>query len=316
MLHLVKIIILALITCASSVKAELTESQICLQEQVLTADKDSSIEELEKQCSEKAEPSLVDQRLALEKREQDNPFSLTAYRRNYILPLSYNTKPNNEPWQQLYPDAEMMNAEVKFQLSFKALFAKGILGADLWGAYTQKSWWQLYNSDSSAMFRETNYEPEIFLHWDPKWQVGPLENHSWEFGFNHQSNGRSQLLSRSWNRLYVRTSLEYGNLVVVPKLWHRLEEDADNDDNPDITDYLGYGDITLAYKWRQQVFSAKFGNTLNTKGNGYTQLEWTLPLGKKFKFYTQYYNGYGESLIDYNVHTNRFSVGFLMNDWL
>lgn len=55
--------------------------------------------------------------------------------------------------------------EVKFQLSLAFPLWRGILGPNsvLGASYTQKSWWQLSNSKESSPFRETNYEPQLFL---------------------------------------------------------------------------------------------------------------------------------------------------------
>ena len=54
---------------------------------------------------------------------------------------------------------------MKFQLSLAFPLWRGILGDNslLGASYTQKSWWQLSNSKESAPFRETNYEPQLFL---------------------------------------------------------------------------------------------------------------------------------------------------------
>lgn len=58
-------------------------------------------------------------------------------------------------------------------------------------------------------------------------------------GFSHQSNGKSGLLSRSWNRVYVDFLFERDNWYFSLKPWWRVPEDNDNDDNPDIDEFLG-----------------------------------------------------------------------------
>lgn len=262
------------------------------------------------------EKSPLTKRLIAEQESIDNPFELSAYRRNYFLLASYNDTPNTEIWDQDYPGQPINNTEAKFQLSFKALLARGVLGGDVWAAYTQQSWWQLY-AQESAPFRETNYEPEIMLRWDTHMTGLGYTVRAITFGFNHESNGRSGDFSRSWNRLMSSAVIDKGNLVIVPRLWWRIPEDEAQDDNHDIDDYLGVADLAMAYKWDEQLFTATFKGAQQRNLNHYgVQLDWTFPLGGRFKGYVQYYNGYGESLIDYNHRSHRLGFGILLNDWL
>ncbi len=62
-------------------------------------------------------------------------------------------------------------------------------------------------------------------------------------GFNHQSNGQTEPLSRSWNRVVTNLGFEKDNVTLLLKGWYRIPENAEDDDNPDIEDYLGYGEI-------------------------------------------------------------------------
>lgn len=265
--------------------------------------------------NENAEQAL-DDRLAMELATESNPFGITVHRPNYILPLSYNSHVNEEPWTALDPDAQVDELEVKFQISLKSRISEDVLGGQLWGAYTQRSWWQLYNSEESAPFRETNYEPEIYMRWNTNNKFLGMNNRLWRFGFTHQSNGRGQNLSRSWNRLIVGSELDRGDWLVSGQAWWRIPEDEEDDDNPDILKYMGYGSITTLYKRQSQLFGMTLRNNLRSDNKGAVQLDWTFPLGPRFKGYVQYFNGYGESLIDYDVSTNRLGVGVLLNDWL
>ncbi|SUG22248.1 detergent-resistant phospholipase A [Salmonella enterica subsp. arizonae] len=96
--------------------------------------------------------------------EHDNPFTLYPYDTNYLIYT--NTSDLNKEAIRTYNWSENARKdEVKFQLSLAFPLWRGILGPDsvLGASYTQKSWWQLSNSKESSPFRETNYEPQLFL---------------------------------------------------------------------------------------------------------------------------------------------------------
>jgi phospholipase A1 len=314
-----------------------SEMNNCLLEQLGTVSGTTMVSELRNYCTEQAKKTTVNEsetadkkgdhnaeeaqslRIASEKISEHNPYMLTAYKPNYLLFASYNDTKNDAIWRSIYPDADMDNVESKFQISFKVRIAENIDflgGADIWGAYTQKSWWQVYNGDQSAPFRETNYEPEVFLRWDINNKILGFKNHFLSFGLNHQSNGRGELLSRSWNRIMVSSSLEKGNLLLVGSAFYRIPEDSEDDDNPDINEYLGYGDLKAIYKINTNTVAMTLTNNLRSDNKGAVQLDWTFPITERFKGYVQYYNGYGESLIDYDETTNRIGVGILLNDWM
>ena len=257
-----------------------------------------------------------DKRLDYQSDEERSQFDVTLHRPNYFLPLTYNSNPNEKTYEQANKDIPN-NYEAKFQLSFKMLLWEDIFddNGDLYGAYTQLSLWQIYNE--SSPFRETNYEPELFLRFDTDFNVIGLENKFFILGINHQSNGQGGEFSRSWNRLYVEFIAIEGTFLTSLKAWYRIPESEEDDDNPDIHHYLGYGQLSGAYKWRKNVFSFAFRNNLNFDENrGSIEIGWSYPLTNNLRAYIQYYNGYGESLIDYDNYTNRIGCGIMINDWI
>ena len=198
------------------------------------------------------------------------PDSRQAYVRlhqpNYLLLGRYTTDVNTEPYEPLfdafYEDDDLENAEAKFQLSFKGRLATtDDRRWGLWFAYTQQSQWQLYSPDISRPFRETNYMPEIFGSFRPGVDIGGWQWNLLNFGYTHQSNGRSDPISRSWDRLFVEAGIERDNFVLLARAWTRITPSDYEDDNPDIVDYYGHGEITGIYKWRDNSF------TLMGRGN-------------------------------------------------
>lgn len=239
---------------------------------------------------------------------------ITSYKPNYILPVTYNDRVNLGPYDDGDTDVRPDNFEVKFQLSVQLPLWKNIMeqDIDLYFAYTQLSFFQAYNSEYSAPFRDTSYEPELGLHWRPDLSLAGWQIKSARLALNHQSNGQSEPLSRSWNRLVGEVQTSYGNLGLGLRLWHRFPEQDDEDDNPDITDYMGYGELRANYKLDRHRFGLMLRNPLKHAG---VQLDWSYQLSDSVSLYMQYFNGYGESLIDYDYSVNRVGLGFRLNQW-
>ncbi|NHQ86192.1 phospholipase A [Iodobacter sp. HSC-16F04] len=256
--------------------------------------------------------------------QKKGTFALRTYRTNYFLPISYSDNRNQHPsssastGQQipLAPGVDAVNdAEAKFQLSFKVKALENIFSdrADFWLAYTQKSYWQVYNSDYSAPFRETNYEPEGILSVRTDLDLGIMKWRFLNLGLAHQSNGRSNPLSRSWNRAYADFGFEKDNFSLEVRPWYRFKEKEETDDNPDLLDFMGYGDITARYRFASgQELSALMRQNFRS-GKGAVQLDWTYPLTGNLKAYLQVFSGYGDNLLDYNRRQNVLGVGIAIS---
>ncbi len=261
--------------------------------------------------------------------DQNDPRGLLGVREHnpmYLMPVWYNSSPNYAPTSPTRGITEQerfgqqKRAETKLQVSFKSKIAEDLFKtrADLWFGYTQKSDWQIYNQGrKSAPFRNTDYEPEIFLTQPVKADLpfgGRLRMLG--AGFVHQSNGQSRPESRSWNRIYAVAGMEWGKLTVIPRVWVRaFDRGGDKNDNSDIADYMGYGDVKLQYRLndRQNVYSVLRYNPKT--GYGAIEAAYTFPIKGKLKGVVRGFHGYGESLIDYNHKQNGIGFGLMFNDW-
>lgn len=280
----------------------------------------AQMEEQEKN-SPQPEP-VVERRMQVDDGNVLKPFTLMAHKANYALFGTYN---NNGYRAELYrkqfsdDSIELDNTEAQFQLSVKFPLAVGLFKGttDIYAAYTNYSLWQVYNEGFSRPFRETNHEPEIWLQVLSGLEIFGFENTVNLFGAVHQSNGQGGVLSRSWNRLYANFIFERGNFVLSLKPWYRIQEKFEEDDNPDITDYLGHYEIGAAYKLGGHTFSVMSRNNLESGfKRGAVELSWSFPLFdyKYIKGYVNYFVGYGESLIDYDNYANRIGIGVCMTD--
>ncbi len=272
-----------------------------------------------------AQKSLLDERWELEPNSKRGAFRITPYKPVYFLPYFYTNNVNRQPSSpapgHTAPVAEDIDGtEAKLQFGFKTKLWENVFGgnfSDLWFGYTQSSRWQVYNRALSRPFRETNYEPEALMVFRTDYDFLGWNGRMFSVGLNHQSNGRSLPLSRSWNRVVVPIGLERGNWAVTVRPWMRILESFSRDDNPDIADYMGRGDIVLTYNAGGHEVSAMARHSLRdgTRSHGAVQLEWAFPIKRQLKGYVQWFSGYGESLIDYNHRGSYIGVGVSLLEW-
>ena len=263
---------------------------------------------------------------------QGNPDSdglrhLEPYRKNYLL-IHYTSNINKAPSSPApnhavttpYP---YQKQEAKYQFSAKSEIGNyrdldffGFKNFRLWGAFTQQSYWQAFNVGDSSPFRESNYEPELIG------TFGTGNAQGWKllnFAFSHQSNGRSDPESRSWNRLYLQGGWEWNDFYVMGRGWWRIPENPAKDDNPDLTHYVGHGELDI--HWlpdRDDEISMLLRSNLDPHGQkGFMQIDWASPfkIGHSSQLKLQFTTGYGDSLIDYNHWQTTFGIGIVFREW-
>lgn len=183
--------------------------------------------------------------------------------------------------------------------------------------YSQTSLWDL--GENSAPFRDSSYRPAIFWLSDRVWESRDRrQSLGFDGGFEHESNGRDGDTSRAINSLYARPTLRYrlddgSTLSFGPKIKYY----ATRDGNPDIADYRGHVDYQL--RWAKD--DGLMVSALVRKGHekGSVQLDMAYPLRKlglgrlNGFLHVQYFNGYGETLLDYNVRAkSQVRIGLMM----
>lgn len=268
--------------------------------------------------------SLLDSRWELAQDSKLGAFQLRAYKPVYLLPAFWTSDKNQMP-QSPNPANTVTTAqpldstELKFQLSFKTKVVENLFGdnGDIWAGYTQSSRWQAYNADNSRPFRETNYEPEVMLVFRNGYSIGGWRGRMSGISLTHQSNGRPDPLSRSWNRVILNVGLDRENWALVLRPWYRLPEDREDDNNPDISDYMGRGDATLTWNRNGHEVSLMARHSLRggDRSHGALQLDYGFPISNLLRGHVQVFDGYGESLIDYNHKATYIGLGVSLLEW-
>ena len=186
---------------------------------------------------------------------------------------------------------------------------------DLWIAYTQKSFWQIYDKSMSRPFREVDYQPEAILNVPIKFIFLGIKARMFGIALNHESNGKSNPYSRGWNRIIFHAGFEYENWSFYLRPWLRMR--AASDDNPDISEYLGRADVNVIYSYKENIFNLIASHNLDfgSKIRGNVEFSWSYPINGNLKGYFQLSHGYGESLIDYNHQQTTVGLGVSLIEW-
>lgn len=271
-----------------------------------------------------APSSLLGKAWELDPGDRGHLLRIRPYKPVYLLPFFNTSNPNTQPSSpaanhSVSSPVDLSDTEAKLQISLKTKIAEDIFGnnGDLWFGYTQSSRWQIYNGGLSRPFRETNHEPELMLGWRTDYDFLGWHGRLANLSLNHQSNGRSLPLSRSWNRVMLSTSLEREDWTMTIRPWWRIRESASDDDNPDMSNYLGRADFQLVRHAGSQQFSVLLRHNLrfNKNSRGAVQLDYAFPIAGEMRGHLQWFSGYGESMIDYNHRSNYIGVGVSLLEW-
>lgn len=204
------------------------------------------------------------------------------------------------------------NSDAKFQISLRHRLYRKLLPYRLYLflTYTQKSFWDIYRS--SAPFTETNYNPTLgvgrnFI------SEGRI---AWSamFQFEHESNGRDGIWSRSWNRITLMGICNMScNFTFQAKVWVPMMLSKYN---KDIAHYSGIGHLAATYNNNTGRLSCSV--LMVKRGSWDFNANWQIGVAYRLfrednqYLYLQFYDGYGEGMIHYNHFRRYVRLGFVI----
>jgi phospholipase A1 len=252
-------------------------------------------------------------------------FHVLTWQPNFLLPVNANDRMNQTPSTptQSIPTGlpRYEDTEALVQLSIRAKVAEDLLlpGADLWFGYTHRIQWQVWNGSASRPFRNTDYEPELFYVVPVPARLSRLPG-GWrlrfaQVGVGHQSNGQTDPLSRSWNRVSAGAAIERGRFSLQAKYFWRLSE-GDEDDNPDLMHYIGRTELRASWLPGVAFTTLTWRTNFDAFDRGSVTFDFSYPMDRSrpegLRWYLRAFHGFGESLIDYNFRKTTVGAGFAL----
>lgn len=213
---------------------------------------------------------------------------------------------------QLFEKPTKYNSDAKFQVSIRHRLTNSVLPfrTYLYLTYTQKAYWSIFQE--SFPFRDVNMNPTIGL-------GRALIRHNRFLGtllfqFEHESNGKDGEDSRSWNKISLGTSLMMNDRWTLhAKAWIPI---IDGENNKDLVHYAGWGFMALNYSSLNKRYKASLLVTKRGGANLNANITANISIGlfrnTNQYLFIEYYNGYGESLLDYDRYHHRLRIGFVL----
>lgn len=235
----------------------------------------------------------------------DQHYYFGLYKDNYFIfgpPIGY--KPDKT------------NTNIKFQISIAQKLTKSTLpwGTYLYLYYTQKVFWNVL--ENSLPMTDLNFNPGIGL-------AKPIFIKDRFIGkvsltLEHESNGRDSIWSRSWNKVTLGGSVMIDpNLTIYGKFWIPI---IDGQNNRDILKYCGIYQVGWSYRSPNRKFSCslslvkRLGNVFNFNTTFEVAYRWSRKSNQYL--FAQYYNGYGEGLLDYKKFHSQLRIGIVIKPTL
>jgi outer membrane phospholipase A len=259
------------------------------------------------------------------------PFDLSPKIDPATLPAVETSIAEYVPWrfsahEPIYFVAGPDRPNAKFQVSFKyQLFdPEAPLAKAFWPvsglhvAYSQTSLWDW--EGESAPFFDSSYRPEVL--WvapDLKFDRGLVSRIGLQAGLQHESNGKSGEDSRSLNIVYVRPSITFGDrddgwfVTLAPRFQAYVFGFDEGNDN--IKDYRGYGELSVIAGQRNGLQLRTTARVGDDWDKGSIQFDLSHPIGPlvgnniDLYLHAQYFNGFGESLLEFDESTSVFRLG-------
>ena len=210
------------------------------------------------------------------------------------------------------PKATKENTNVKFQISVRQKLTKSTLpgGTYLYLCYTQKVFWNIL--EKSLPMTDLNFNPGIGLA-KPVFKNGKYIG-KFILQLEHESNGRDSIESRSWNRLSLGGDvLITNNFLVHAKVWIPY---VDGEHNKDLLKYVGIMQAGVELtsndrRWKGSLLLTK-RKTWRLDFNTVAEISWQFSRNADWNLFVQYYNGYGEGLLDYNKFSSHLRAGVVI----
>lgn len=245
----------------------------------------------------KPEPTLSNADSIIKRMDELPPFGI--YKDNYFVGGT-----------EILSTPSKDNSDVKFQVSIRHILTNSILPFKtyLFLTYTQLAYWDVFKE--SFPFRDLNFNPSVGIgrHLVHKNRyIGGLM-----LQLEHESNGKDEENSRSWNKISFSTNLLISrSWGLQAKVWIPI---VDGENNRDLVKYKGWHFIASTYRYRDFFF----GGVLTKRGGVNLNYNFMLtmayrPLKTSNQYlFVEYYNGYGENLLEYKEHRHRLRAGFII----
>lgn len=235
------------------------------------------------------------------KAELDKGPWFTTFKDNFgLIGTTIGSKPTGE------------NSDAKYQLSIMQRLSKSNLIWDthLFFQFTLTSYLNIF--EPSFPLHDISINPGIglnkYLFKDGKY-IGQAY-----LMLEHESNGFDSIQSRSWNKVSVAATIQMTkNWELQAKGWIPI---VDGRYSQHVLRYQGLFFVASNFSTNNKRLnlSMMFTPTYRKRIGVNSQFELNYRLLKKQPVYAlvQYYNGYGENLLDYNVYKSRIRIGFTL----